>query len=191
MWRFLSDIKMSEPETNPDDKNLKNGKDSESNSDKARAENLFKVLDALLVHTNSSRRLFLIFIASALLFAPVALVLGGVLLGHPTYNIRHLQGMGMIGENDANMLMPGSHIQLVSPNGTIIRDIPIKQMPERPHGTGSIFLGINIFIIVSIIFSGILLFVAVKEYRFFSKWNKRFIKYKSLNDKIDKELGED
>jgi len=181
---------MSDSGTPPDDNEIK-GKNSDENNDKIKAENLFKVLDSLLAHTNSSRRLFLIFIASALLFAPVALVLGGVLLGHPTYNIRNLQGRGMIGENDANMLIPGSHIQLVSPNGTIIRDIPIQQMPDRPHGTGSIFLGINIFIIVSIIFSGILLFVAAKEYRFFSKWNKRFIKYKSLNDKIDKELGED
>lgn len=182
---------MSDSGTPTDDNEVKGKKDADENNDKVKAENLFKVLDDLLAHTNSSRRLFLIFIASALLFAPVALVLGGVLLGHPTYNIRHLQGIGMMGENYANMLMPGSHIQLVSPNGTIIRDIPIQQMPERPHGTGSIFLGINIFIIVSIIFSGILLFVAAKEYRFFSKWNKRFIKYKSLNDKIDKELGED
>ena len=182
---------MSDSGTPTDDNEIKGKKNIDENNDKVKAENLFKVLDALLTHTNSSRRLFLIFIASALLFAPVALVLGGVLLGHPTYNIRHLQGMGMIGENDASMLMPGSHIQLVSPNGTVMRDIPIQQMPDRPHGTGSIFLGINIFIIISIIFSGILLFVAVKEYRFFSKWNKRFIKYKSLNDKIDKELGED
>ena len=181
---------MSDSKTPPDDNEITGGKDAES-IDKVKAENLFKVLDDLLAHTNSSRRLFLIFIASALLFAPVALVLGGVLLGHPSYNIRHLQGPGMMGENYPNMLMPGSHIQLVSPNGTIIRDIPIQQMQERPHGTGSIFLGMYIFIIVSIIFSGILLIVAAKEYRFFSKWNKRFIKYKSLNDKIDKELGED
>jgi hypothetical protein len=182
---------MSEPETNPDDKEIKEKKDSNENNDKAKAENLFRVLDELLAHTNSSRRLFLIFIASALLFAPVALVLGGVLLGHPTYNIRHLEGAGMMGEYAANMPMEGTHFQLVSQNGTIIKDIPIQQIQSRPHGTGPIFLGISIFIIISIIFAGILLFVAVKEYRFFSKWNKRFIKYKSLNDKIDKELGED
>ena len=94
-----------------------------------------------------------------------------------------------MGEN-ANMPMEGTHFQLVSQNGTVIRDIPIQQMPSRLH-TGPIFLGISIFIIISIVFAGILLFIAVKEYRFFSKWNKRFIKYKSLNDKIDKELGED
>jgi hypothetical protein len=182
---------MSEPETNPDDKEIKEKNVNNENNDKAKAENLFRVLDEILAHTNSSRRLFLIFIASALLFAPVALVLGGVLLGHPTYNIRHLEGAGMMGEYTANMPMEGTHLQLVLQNGTVIKDIPIQQIQQRPHGTGSIFLGINIFIIVSIIFSGILLFVAAKEYRFFSKWNKRFIKYKSLNDKIDKELGED
>ena len=95
-----------------------------------------------------------------------------------------------MGENGTNMSMKGAHIQLVSSNGTVIRDIPI-QMQDRPHGIGSIFLGVSIFIIVSIVFAGILLFIAIKEYRFFSKWSKRFIKYKSLNDKIDKELGED
>jgi len=182
---------MSEPETNPDDKEIKEKKNNNENNDKSKAENLFRVLDDLLVHTNSSRRLFLIFIASALFFAPVALVLGGVLLGHPTYNIRHLEGGGMMGENPANMPMGDTHLQLVLQNGTVIKDIPIQQMQQRPHGTGPIFLGISIFIIISIIFAGILLFIAVKEYRFFSRWNKRFIKYKSLNDKIDKELGED
>jgi hypothetical protein len=181
---------MSEPETNPDDKEFKEKKNNNENNDKARAENLFRVLDELLAHTNSSRRLFLIFIASALLFAPVALVLGGVLLGHPTYGIRHLEG-GSMEENAANMPMVGTHLQLVSQNGTVIKDIPIQQMQQRSHGAGSIFLGISIFIIISIIFAGILLFIAIKEYRFFSKWNNRFIKYKSLNDKIDKELGED
>jgi len=38
------------------------------------------------------------------------------------------------------------------------------------------------------VFGGILLFIAIKEYRFFSKWNKRFAKFKSMQDKIDKEL---
>jgi hypothetical protein len=33
--------------------------------------------------------------------------------------------------------------------------------------------------------------IAIKEYKFFSHWNKRFTKYKSLKDKVDKELGED
>ncbi|MGI0026429.1 MAG: hypothetical protein ACREAD_01120 [Nitrosopumilaceae archaeon] len=183
---------MPEPEINPDDKDVKEEKDTDENSDKAKSENLFRILDELLAHTNSSRRLFLIFIASALLFAPIALGLGGVLLGHPAYNIRHLQGDGMMmGENGVNMPMQGAHLQLVSPNGTVVRDIPIQQMPDRPHGTGSIFLGISVFIIISIIFAGILLFIAIKEYRFFSKWNRRFMKYKSLKDKVDKELGED
>ncbi len=160
----------------------------ENKPEKESRENLFKMLDDLVSHTNSSRQLFLIFIGSALFFAPVALVLGGVLLGHPDYNIRHLQERGFEGSS-ANMQLQGAHIQLVSQNGTVIRDIPIKQMPPPPSPRyGSIFLGINIFIIISIIFAGILLFVAIKEYRFFSKWNKRFAKFKSMQDKIDKEL---
>jgi hypothetical protein len=172
---------MSEPEKNPEDKDIK-----ENNDDKKKSENLFRILDDLLAHTNSSRRLFLIFIGTALFFAPVALGLGGVLLGHPMYNIRHLERT--MGESPENATMQGTHLALVSQNGTILKEIPF---PPHPHGTGFIFLGISIFIIISVIFAGILLFIAIKEYRFFSKWNKRFIKYKSLKDKIDKELDED
>ncbi len=172
---------MSEPEKQPDDKDL-----TENNAGKKESENLFRILDDLLSHSNSSRRLFLIFIASALFFAPVALILGGVLLEHPAYNIRHL---GEIEENATHGSMPGMHLQLVSQNGTVMRDMPLP--PHPPPRTGQIFFGIYIFILISIVFAGILLFIAISEYRFFSKWNQRFIKYKSLRDKVDKELGED
>jgi len=171
---------MSEPEKNPEDKDSRENKD-----DKEKSENLFRILDELLSHTNSTRRLFLIFIASALFFAPVALVLGGVLLGHPAYNIRHLEE----GENSANIPMQGMHLQLVAPNGTVITNMSFPQ-PHSPRA-GSIFLGTSIFIVISIVFAAILLFIAIKEYRFFSKWNQRFMKYKALKDKVDKELGED
>ena len=176
---------MSEPEKNPDDKDFKENKD-----DKKESENLFKILDDLLSHTNSSRRLFLIFIASALFFAPVALVLGGVLLEHPAYNIRHLEREAgeNTGENTAGIPMEGMHFQLVAQNGTVIKDMPI---PQHSRTSGFIFLGISIFILISIVFAGILLFIAIKEYHFFSKWNHRFVKYKLLRDKVDKELGED
>ena len=172
---------MSQPEKNSDDKDVK-----ENKNDKKESENLFRILDDLLSHTNSSRRLFLIFIASALFFAPVALVLGGVLLGHPAYNIRHLEREA--GENPADIPMQGMHFQLVAQNGTVIKDMPV---PQHHPMSGFIFLGISTFILISIVFAGILLFIALKEYHFFSKWNYRFMKYKSLRDKVDKELGED
>jgi len=148
---------MSEPEKNPEDKDFKENKD-----DKKESENLLRIVDDLISHTNSTRRLFLVFIGSALFFAPVALVLGGVLLGHPSYNIRHLE----------------------------------SGMPFPPHFPRSgpppfIFMGISVFIVISVVFAGILLFIAIKEYSFFAKWNQRFLKYKLLKDKVDKELGED
>ena len=64
------------------------------------------------------------------------------------------------------------------------------QQGVRQH-TAPIFLGLRVFIVISIAFAIILLFVAIKEYKFFSHWNKRFSKYKSLKDRVDKELGED
>lgn len=179
---------MSDPANNPPEKNGSTG-DDKPKDDKSESENLFKILDDLLAHTNSSRRMFMIFIACALFFGPVALVLGGVLLGHPAYNIRHLEAT--MGENSGNMSMQGMHLQLVNANGTVIREMPYGPPPPHFHNESYTFLGLSIFIIISIIVAGILLFVAIKEYRFFSHWSQRFIKYKSLRDKVDKELGED
>ena len=175
---------MSEPENNPPQKDSP----SVDNGDKKESENILKILDESLSHTNSSRRLFLIFIASALFFGPVALILGGVLLGHPDYSIRQLetqQGMG-----DFRHFPPGTHLQIVDKNGTVINELPMMMEGNRPHYT-SILLGLRVFITISIIFAAILLWIAIKEYKFFSHWSKRFIKYKSLKDKVDKELGED
>jgi hypothetical protein len=169
--------------SNPDESA---GGEPKENKDKESQENLFKILDDIVTHTNKSRRLFMIFIASALVFGPVALGLGGVLLGHPDYNIRHL-GPAME-ENYTNMQGQGAHLQLVSTNGTVIREMPFQPGVAHPQRVGFIFLELNIFIVISIIFGGILLFIAIKEYRFFSKWNKRFGKFKSMQDKIDKEL---
>ena len=177
---------MSEPESSPSGKNGP----IDDKDEKKESENILKILDELLSHTNSSRRLFLIFIASALFFGPIALILGGVLLEHPDYSIRHLEPSGY---NFTGMhRMTGTHLQVVDQNGTVIRELPM--MPpfpgDRSH-VGPIFFGLRIFIIISIVFAAILLFIAIKEYRFFSHWNKRFSKYKTLKDKVDKELGED
>src|SRR2546425_2840172 len=122
---------MSEPEKNPKDKDFKENKD-----DKKESENLLRIVDDLISHTNSTRRLFLIFIASALFFAPVALILGGVLLGHPNYNITHLRGE--IGENSIFMPMQGIHYQILTENGTVIQDMPV---PSHSPRVGFIFLG--------------------------------------------------
>lgn len=50
---------------------------------------------------------------------------------------------------------------------------------------------IIVFIVVSIVLSSIYLFIGVKEYGFYSKWNRKFSRYVSLRDKAEKELGED
>jgi len=171
--------------SNPDE-NV-GGEPKENKESKESKENLFKIVDDIVAHTNKSRRLFMIFIASALVFGPVALGLGAVLLGHPAYNIRHLDTSSE--GNSTNMPQNGMHLQLVSANGTVIREMPFQQMmPFHSPRIGFIFLELNIFIIISIVFGGILLFIAIKEYRFFSKWNSRFAKFKSMQDKIDKEL---
>ena len=173
---------MSEPDNNPPKKE----KTPEDNGDKS--DNILKILDELLAHTNRSRRLFLTFIATALLFGPAAIILGGVLLEHPDYSIRQLETQQGAG-NELRHIPPGAHLQLVDQNGTVIRELTAMG-GNHPHTT-SIFLALRVFIVISITFAVILLLIAVKEYKFFSHWSKRFTKYRSLQDKVDKELGED
>ncbi|SRR5579875_452534 len=159
-------------------------------------ENMFKMIDDLLSHTNSSRRIFLIFIASALIFAPVALVMGGILIGHPRYSVFRLESNHEQFERPIMQggFMPqnGSQFYLVEKVGNAtIREIPFHAPFHPPHQDLPIFIGIQAFIFLCIIFAAVLLYVALKEYRFFSKWNSRYKKYKATQDKIDDELGKD
>jgi len=48
---------------------------------------------------------------------------------------------------------------------------------------------IIIFAVISIVLSSMFLFIGIKEFMFFSKWNKKFARFMSLKDKVDKELG--
>jgi len=48
-----------------------------------------------------------------------------------------------------------------------------------------------VYVVISIIFSSIWLYIGIKEQRFFSKWNNKFRRYMSLKNQIDKELGEE
>ncbi|MDE1829596.1 MAG: hypothetical protein KGI25_04670 [Thaumarchaeota archaeon] len=181
---------MVDPEENKDRK--EQGKDDES---KESPENMFKMIDDLLSHTNSSRRIFLIFIASALIFAPVALVMGGILIGHPRYSVFHLETNH---EQFGNM-MPGNYgptngtqLYIVEKNGSsVIREVPFHPPPHFMRQDAPIFIGIQAFIFICIIFAAVLLYVALKEYRFFAKWNVRYKKYRDTRDKIDDELGKD
>ncbi|HJU14523.1 MAG TPA: hypothetical protein VJ792_08735 [Candidatus Nitrosotalea sp.] len=181
---------MSNPEENKDKApdNAPSGSES--------PENLFKMLDDLLSHTNSSRRIFLIFIASALIFAPVALVMGGILIGHPRYSVFRLESNH---EEFGGPMMQGgftpqngTQMYLVEKMGnTTVREMQFHA-PLRPlHQDIPIFIGIQVFIFICIAFAALLLYVALKEYRFFAKWNVRYKKYKATQDKIDDELGKD
>lgn len=62
---------------------------------------------------------------------------------------------------------------------------------QFPHQVLDISTIIIVFIVVSIALSSIYLFIGIKEYSFFSKWNKKFSRYMSLREKAEKELGED
>ena len=46
------------------------------------------------------------------------------------------------------------------------------------------------YAVISIVLASIWLFIGIKEQRFFSRWNKRFSRFMSLKNQIDRELGE-
>lgn len=47
-----------------------------------------------------------------------------------------------------------------------------------------------VFIAITVILASVWLAIGIKERLFFSAWNRRFSKFMSLKDKIDRELGE-
>jgi hypothetical protein len=59
---------------------------------------------------------------------------------------------------------------------------------ERVPQVGAILI---IFLTISVILASVWLAIGIKERRFFSAWNKRFSRFMSLKDKIDRELAEE
>jgi hypothetical protein len=47
-----------------------------------------------------------------------------------------------------------------------------------------------LYSIISIILSAVWLYIGIREYRFFAKWDNRFKRFLSLKKQIDKELDE-
>jgi hypothetical protein len=59
---------------------------------------------------------------------------------------------------------------------------------DRVPEVGAILI---IFVAITVILASVWLAIGIKERRFFASWNKRFGRFMSLKDKIDRELGED
>ena len=50
---------------------------------------------------------------------------------------------------------------------------------------------IIIFLVISVILASTWLAIGIKERAFFSAWNRRFCRFMTLRERIDRELGED
>ena len=59
---------------------------------------------------------------------------------------------------------------------------------DRVPQVGAILI---VFVTITVILASLWLALGIKERRFFASWNKRFSRFMSLKDKIDKELGDD
>ena len=59
---------------------------------------------------------------------------------------------------------------------------------DRVPQVGAILI---VFVAITVVLASIWLAIGIKERRFFASWNKRFSRFMSLKDKIDRELGDD
>ncbi len=174
---------MSEPEnkTPPEDKNER--------------ESVIRILDELVSHMHTSRNVSMVLIISAFILTPMSLIMAVLLLSAPQFVPGH--EVHFTGGNFANeppnmsgnnhMPPPGMNQGNMPPPGP-----PMFMMEGGPHQQQILDIStmIIVFIVISIVLSSVFLFVGLKEFTFFSKWNKKFSKFMSLRDKIDKELGD-
>ncbi|MGI0026302.1 MAG: hypothetical protein ACREAD_00480 [Nitrosopumilaceae archaeon] len=198
---------MSEPENQPPPK------------DNSERESIFRVLDELVSHMQTSRNVSMLLIVSAFILTPISLVIAVLLLSAPAFVPGaevHFVNIGMangtsgveIGGSFNTTVPPGFIIQkgVNMSSGKMVMPGEVGNMYYQPVGPPKFMLSgggpfmhqvldistvIIIFIIVSIVLSSIWLFIGIKEYSFFSKWNKKFTRFMSLKDKVDKALGED
>lgn len=197
---------MSEPENKPPPK-------------ESERESIFKVLDELVSHMYTFRNVSMLLIVSAFVLVPISLVIAAMLLSAPAFvpgaevhfvGVGTLNGTpGAIGEGGLNAsYMPNEVIIQKGVNITggaiVTKHVGPPDMFYLPAGPPKFMLSggpfmhqvldistvIIIFIVVSIVLSSIYLFIGIKEYNFFSRWNKKFSRYMSLRDKVDKVLGE-
>lgn len=59
---------------------------------------------------------------------------------------------------------------------------------ERVPQAGAILI---VFIVITVVLASVWLAIGIKERRFFSSWNRRFGRFMSLKERIDRELGDD
>lgn len=202
--------------------------------DLEKRESVFKVLDDLISHMNTTRNVFVLLIASSFIIAPISLVMAAILLSPPPFVQTDVVRFVPVPANvavgplpsgpvltapgepfDTIIIEPEDRVPFVtgkrvenlttapSYGTTFVTDEPriFKVATEKPR---FIFIGgppavnqpadmtniILIFIGTAVILASIWLFIGVKEYRFFSKWNKRYGEYMSLQSQIEKKLEE-
>ena len=172
---------MSEPEnTTPPD-------------DKKERESVIRILDELVSHMHTSRNVSMILIISAFILTPLSLVMAGLLLSAPAFVPGH-----EIQFTDGNFSNWSYNMSDKDKPFGMDREHMFQEPPRFMMGGGpfhnrilDISIVVSIFIVISIVLSSIFLFIGIKEFTFFSKWNKKFSRFTSLKDKIDKELGDD
>lgn len=188
--------------------------------DNSERESIFRVLDELVSHMNTSRNVSMLLIVSAFILTPVSLVIAVTLLSAPTFvpgtEVHFIRAgiingtAGEIGISTFNASMPncvgaipsGANISTGEAGGISVGNAhdfaympaghPQFMISGGPymHQVLDISTIIVIFAVISIVLSSIWLFIGIKEYSFFSKWNKKFARFMSLKDKVDKDLGD-
>src|SRR5262245_50488481 len=138
--------------------------------DKNERESVLRILDELVAHMHTSRTVSMVLIIAAFILTPMSLVMAVLLLSAPALvpgHEVHFEGnFGPPNMSENHMPPPGP---------------PMFMMGGGPHMRQILDIStvIIVFIVISIVLSSVFLFVGLKEFTFFSKWNKKFSKYMS------------
>lgn len=119
-----------------------------SDDQPSRRDSIFEVIDELIFHLNTTKKLFTFLIVSAFILGPLSLIVAAVFALHPR--------------------------------------LLFNMLRHAPEMAGVIIL----FLTLTVVLAAIWLGIGIRERAFFAAWNKRFGRFMSLRQRIDKELSD-
>jgi hypothetical protein len=171
-------------------------------------ESVFKIMDDLISHMNTTRNLFIVLIVSSFVIAPVILITVAIVFTPPEFLstdniIMRTEKMPHAKENLTSQYegkppppkgeMPvgnvtGSEFPIPAPKGEFTF-FKIQSKLQESY-LADITTVVAVLIATSVILASLSIFIGIKEYRFFSRWSKRYSEYVSSQKRVEEKLDE-
>ena len=144
-----------------------------TDSNKARRENVFEILDNMMLHLNRTKHLFLLMILTVLILPPISMLVM-VQVFDPPFEGKQFRSEYLREE-------------LGLPERTLT-DEQKQLIKEKFDRAKPPFKAPQIIItVISLVWLGI----GIRQWFVISKWSKRYKKFKEQQDEIDKKLEDD